>query len=70
MGNACIIISCSSRPSAQLTPNADIASFNAGVGFLFVIYTVLFELVMGIPGFRGKNVLLGGSPVNKAASVH
>ena len=54
----------------MLTLLTDNVSLPAGVGFLFVIYTVLFELVMGIPGFQSKSMLLGGSPVNKASSVH
>jgi len=42
---------------------------DAGVGFLFVIYTVMFELVMGIP-LKRQSVFVGGSPINKASSVN
>jgi hypothetical protein len=45
-----------------------IVSLLSGLGFLFVIYTVVFELIMGIP-FKRQSVLLGGSPINKASSV-
>lgn len=46
-----------------------IVSILSGIGFLFVIYTVVFELIMGIP-FKRQTVLLGGSPINKASSVN
>lgn len=46
-----------------------IVSLLSGVGFLFVIYTVVFELIMGIP-FKRQSVFLGGSPINKASSVN
>lgn len=36
---------------------------SAGIGFLFIIYTVLFELVMGIP-YKKQSYVLGGSPTN------
>lgn len=36
-----------------------------GVGFLFIIYTVLFELVMGIP-YKKQSYMLGSQPSRNA----
>lgn len=63
---------CSSKIFAEhraLPKISDKAPESAGSGFLLVTYSVIFELIMGIPSKR-QSVALGDSPVDKVSSVN